>query len=140
MNAETYIQNAVTWRSWKIFIDILTRVTSLLYCLEFNYFFLFNSHRQQQITNWKSIDQSLLIWSKIKMLKLVTFTRLDNSRRLHGFCSIKYTGNDITSQTKAKALMAPIAVCTQKLSILKKLCKNTRLIIMQSTLCCEDEI
>lgn len=45
--------------------------------------------------------------------------RLDSSRRRHGFCSIKYTGNDITSQTNAKALMAPIAVCTQKLSMLK---------------------
>lgn len=56
--------------------------------------------------------------------KILTLIRLDNWRRLHGFCRSKYTGNEITSQTKAMTRIALIAVWTQRLSILKFYKKN----------------
>lgn len=48
----------------------------------------------------------------------LTLTRRDSSLRFHGRCNTKYTGNVIMSHTKASTLIAPIALCTQKLSIL----------------------
>lgn len=54
------------------------------------------------------------------MKETLTLTLRDCWRVSHGRCSTKYTGKVMTSHTNVRALIAPIAVWIQKLSILQE--------------------
>lgn len=49
----------------------------------------------------------------------ITFCRLARALRFQGRCNTRYTGNVMMSYTMAMILIAPIAVCTRKLSMLR---------------------